>query len=333
MRNMPRMIAITSGKGGIGKSSFVLNVGISLAKMEFRVLLVDGDLGLANLDILMGIMPQKSLEDAILDRAELKDIILPTDYKIKLLPASSGLVDMADLPEERIFRLVGDLIEVSKDMDFILVDTTSGMASNLISFLIAVPEVIVGINPEPTSLTETYGLIKTLKSNVYGGKISVFSSMVDDYAAGHALFKKISSASQRFLDTQIEYVGPVCNDERLHMAIAEQVPVVVRFPTSDIARCYRVIATTLLAHEPQPINIERFWARFIHMVRDITRPQIMKEISFDVEQVKENSLEKTMDAILEEQRRTRLLLERLLFLMEGTQRIKRDDPFDKLLDS
>lgn len=320
---MARVIALSSGKGGVGKSNFVLNVGICLAKMDFRVLLLDGDLGLANLDILMGLMPQKNLEDVLLERTTVDRILLQTDYKVRLLPASSGLVDLTELPEERVVDLMEHLMTASEQMDFILVDTASGNSPDLLAFLLTLSEIVLGIDDEPTSLTETYGLIKALKNGGYTGRISIFSSMVPDYASGHVLFKKLSSASQRFLDTQLEYIGPVCSDERLPTAVTEQVPVVVRFPTADIAKCYRVIATTLLSQSHQPVNLERFWARFIHMVRDITRPQAIREISFEPEPLKGgNGLEKTMDAILDEQRRTRKLLERLVVIMEDPLKVK-----------
>jgi flagellar biosynthesis protein FlhG len=320
---MARVIAVTTGKGGVGKSNFVLNVGICLAKMDYRVLLLDGDLGLSNLDILMGLMPQKSLEDVLLGKVPVDRIIVETDYKVKLLPASSGLVDWADLPEEKIHDLVHKLMLASTEVDFILVDTSSGTSAHQIAFLSCLSEIILGIRDEPTSVTENYGLIKALKNAGFDGRLAFFSSMVPDYVSGHTLFKKLSTPAQRFLDMPVDYMGPVCLDERLQTAVTEQVPVVVRFPTSDIAKCYRVIASTLISQVSQAINLERFWNAFIHMVKEISLPKSLREVSFDFEPPKDTNtqaLEKTMDAILEEQRRTRQLLERLVYIMEGPLR-------------
>jgi len=328
---MARVIAVTSGKGGVGKSNFVLNVGICLAKMDQRVLLLDGDLGLSNLDILMGLMPQKSLEDVFLGKVAVDRIIVETDYRVRLLPASSGLVDWADLPEDKELELVHKLMKAGEDVDVILVDTSSGTSAHQIAFLSCLSEIILGSRDEPSSVTENYSLIKALKNAGYSGRVGLFSSMVPDYVSGHTLFKQLSTPAQRFLDMQADYMGPVCSDERLQTAIAEQIPVVVRFPTSDIAKCYRVIASTLLSQTGQPVNLERFWIRFLQMVRAVSVPKALREVSFDFEVAKESippALEKTMDAILEEQRRTRQLMERLVYIMEGPLRGRMHEHID-----
>jgi len=328
---MARVIAVTTGKGGVGKSNFVLNVGICLAKMDQRVLLLDGDLGLSNLDILMGLMPQKSLEDVFLGKVPVERIIVETDYKVRLLPASSGLVDWADLPEEKELDLVHKLMQASAATDIILVDTSSGTSAQQIAFLSCLSEIVLGSRDDPSSVTENYSLIKALKNAGYSGRIGLFSSMVPDYVSGHTLYKQLSTPAQRFLDMQVDYMGPVCSDERLQTAITEQVPVVVRFPTSDIAKCYRVIASALLAQTSQPVNLERFWLRFIQMVREVSLPKSLREVSFDFEPPKEDippAWEKTMDAILEEQRRTRQLLERLVYIMEGPLRGRMHEHID-----
>ncbi|MDT8273581.1 MAG: MinD/ParA family protein [Desulfomonilia bacterium] len=312
---MPRVIAITSGKGGIGKSNFVLNVGISLAMMDSSVQLLDADLGLSNLDVLLGIRPHRTLEDVVLGRAALNEIIIRTEYKIDLIPGSSGTQAMADLSGEKIGRLIKEVQGVSKDADFLLVDTASGVSAAVISFLMAVPEVIVGVSPEPTSLTDAYALIKILNKNGYHGRISMFSSMVKNSAAGHALYQKISSASQRFLATQVEFLGSVYFDEKLSRSVSAQVPAIVRFPTSDIARCYRVIALTLLGQAHVQMDYEKFWSRLITMIMKKARPKPSREGDLPVEEGTD-SIERTLSDMLDEQRRTRMLLERLLMKVD-----------------
>ncbi|MGC9323604.1 MAG: MinD/ParA family protein [Desulfomonilia bacterium] len=312
---MPRVMAITSGKGGIGKSNFVLNVGISLAMMDASVQVLDADLGLANLDVLLGIRPHSTLEDVVLGKADVKDIIVQTDYKIELIPGSSGTQDMADLSNEQISSLVQAVQESSKNADFLLVDTASGISTGVISFLMAVPEVVVGVNPEPTSLTDAYALIKILKKNGYAGRISMFSSMVKNSVAGHAIYKKISSASQRFLNTQVDYLGSVYYDEKLSRAVSDQVPAIVRFPTSDISRCYRVIALTVLGQAQVQADYEKFWSRLITMIMKKARPKPKQEVLF-TEKEGAVPLEKTVQDILDEQRRTRMLLERLILKLD-----------------
>ena len=312
---MTRVIAVTSGKGGVGKSNFVLNVGIGLAAMDANVLILDADLGLANLDVLLGVRPRRTIEDVVLGRSSLSDIIIKTDYRVGLIPGASGTQDMADLGKEQISNLLNAVKEISRDTDFLLVDTSSGISSGVVSFLMAVPEVVVGVSDEPTSLTDAYALIKVLKRNGYEGRISMFASMVKNSTAGHTLYKKISSATQRFLNIQVEYLGSIYSDEKLVRAVTDQVPAIVRFPTSDIARCYRVIALTVLGQKTVSADLDRFWSRLIGMIMKGTKPKAMKAVSFNGDTTG-NTLEKTFQDILDEQRKTRLLLERLITRLE-----------------
>lgn len=312
---MPRVVAITSGKGGVGKSNFVLNVGISLAMMDTRVQILDADLGLANLDVLMGIRAHSTLEDVIFGKMDLNDIIIETDYKIELIPGCSGTQDMADLSAERIHDLVRTISKGTRDTDCLLVDTAAGISTGVISFLMAVPEVIVGVSAEPTSLTDAYALIKVLKKNGYDGKISMFSSMVKNSASGHTIYKKIASASQRFLDTPVGFLGSVYYDEKLTRAVSDQVPAIVRFPTSNISRCYRVIALTLLGQNSAQADYDKFWTRLLNMIMKGARPKTARGVSFNGHNG-EGSIEDTIHNILDEQRRTRFLLERLVAKIE-----------------
>jgi len=324
---MTRVIAVTSGKGGVGKSNFVLNVAISLAAMDSSVLILDADLGLANLDVLLGVRPLRTIEDVILGRSNLNDIIVRTDYRIGLIPGASGTQDMADLGREEIERLLNSVREISRETDFLLIDTSSGISSAVVSFLMAVPEVVVGVADEPTSLTDAYALIKVLKRNGYDGRISMFASMVKNSTSGHNLYKKISSATQRFLDIQVDYLGSIYSDDKLVRAVSDQVPAVVRFPTSDIARCYRVIALTLLGQKGVSVDLDKFWSRLVNMIVKSAKPKVARAVSFNGEaHPPGKNLEKTFLDILDEQRKTRLLLERLLSRIEkegpGTKSIK-----------
>lgn len=313
---MPRVIAITSGKGGVGKSNFVLNVGICLAMMDNRVQLLDADLGLANIDVLLGIRTDRTIEDVVVRGTDPRNVIVKTDYRVELIPGSSGTQDMADLRKEQIEILAKKILTISADADFLLVDTASGISAGVISFLLASPEVIVGVSPEPTSLTDAYALIKVLRKNDFQGRISMFSSMVKNSTSGHALYKKICSASRRFLDTHVEFLGSVYRDEKLQKAVSDQVPAVVRYPTSDISRCYRVIASTLLGQGTLEADQQKFWARLITLLTKMPRPAPMKAVSFNGSGEKNGSLENTINDILHEQRKTRELLERLVQKIE-----------------
>ena len=312
---MARIMAVTSGKGGVGKSNFTLNVGICLAMMNHRVRILDADLGLANMDVLLGIRPNRTLEDVILGRLEIGEIVFRTDYHVELIPGCSGTQDMADLGREQLEGLVKQVSALSASSDYLLVDTASGISSSVISFLMAAPEVIVGVAPEPTSLTDAYAMIKVLKKNDYPGRISMFSSMVKNSSAGHNLYKKISSASQRFLDTHVEYLGSVYRDDKLSRAVTDQVPAVVRYPTSDIARCYRIIASTLLGQESVEADHDKFWTRLITMLVKAPKHKAVPAGPAPGAQ-KNGDLRDMLNKLLDEQRRTRELLERLVEKIE-----------------
>lgn len=317
MAKTTRFIAVTSGKGGVGKSNFVLNVAVSLAAMESSVLVMDADLGLANLDVLLGIHPRRTLEDVMAGRCRLADIVVQTEYRFGLIPGSSGSQDMADLSQDRIARLIDEVRELTRDTDVVLIDTASGISTGVVSFLLSSPEIVLGVSDEPTSLTDAYALIKVLKTNGYAGRISLFASQVKSSTEGHAVYKKISSASQRFLDVPVEFLGSVLYDKKLPLAVKDQLPVAVRYPTSDVARCYRVLALALLGQQAIGVDLERFWTKLVTLVMKTRRPRTMRAVSFNGE-ADRSSLEKTFQDILIEQRKTRLLLERLVSSLEAS---------------
>ncbi len=316
MAKTTRFIAVTSGKGGVGKSNFVLNVAVCLAAMDSSVLVMDADLGLANIDVLLGLRPKRDIEDVLAGRCRLRDIVVQTEYRFGLIPGASGSQDMADLDQQRIAGLMEDVRDLTRDTDFLLIDTASGISTGVVSFLLSSPEIVVGVSDEPTSLTDAYALIKVLKANGYTGRVSLFASQVKSSAEGHAVYRKIFSASQRFLDVPVEFLGSVPYDRKLQLAVKDQVPVSVRYPTSDVARCYRVLALALLGQEAVGVDLERFWTRLVTLVTKARKPRTMRAVSFNG--VSDTaSLEKTFQDILSEQRKTRLLLERLVSSMEA----------------
>lgn len=322
---MTRVIAVTSGKGGVGKSNFALNVGIALALMDQRVQLLDADLGLANLDVLLGVRPELTLEDAVLRDVPLRDIILHTDYHIDLIPGASGAESMADLAGADTRRLVDQVMALSAETDFLLVDTGAGISSGVVTFLMAAPEVVVGVTPDPTSLTDAYALIKVLVKNGYEGRISVFASQMDDNRQGRRVYRKLESAAQRFLQTPVSYLGSVVRDEHLRQAVGEQKPVVVRYPATDISRSYRVIATTLLGQTGISVDQEQFWSRLLRMIS--AAPRIPRETPpAPAAEAAETApdlgvLTETMVELLAEQRRTRELLEQIVNYIEDRDQV------------
>jgi flagellar biosynthesis protein FlhG len=322
---MPRLITVTSGSDGVGRTSFVLNVGIALARMDFKVLLVDADMGLSNLDVMMGIMPVKTLVDVIAGDTGPENIIISTGYKIDLIPASSGLrvIDAPD--EDKVNCISKDLENITSKYDFIIADAPSGVLSRTLGFLSGAPDIIIGINNDEKSLTGSYALIKELRSQGENPRFSMFSSMVKDYSAGHSLYRKLSLVSQRFVNTHVNYIGPVVLDDISIPASGEQIPLIVKYPTSDTARCYRMITSTILSQKAIESKTDKFFSRLIRLAAMDSNPVAIREISFD-EKLVNTGIERTMDAILEEQRRTRLLLEKLVGMIDITGANETDKP-------
>ncbi len=320
---MPRIVAVTSGKGGVGKSNFVLNVGIALAMMDCSVQILDADLGLANLDVLLGERPLRSLDDVVMGNARIEDIIIKTEYGVNLIPGSSGTQEMTNLSQPEIDKLVQSVAGVSGKADFLLVDTGAGISKSVISFLLAVPEVMVAVSPEPTSLTDAYALIKVLNKNGFSGRLTMFASSVKDSSEGRAIYKKIASAAQRFLNFQVEYSGCVVRDDKLGLAVSEQSPVIARYPSSEIARSYRVIATTLLGQEAEIFNEEKFWNRLVKMMLVAAKPKQQRVVP--LQNRPRGGVDGMLQAILDEQRRTRILLERIVFNLEKQQEKKQPE--------
>lgn len=311
---MPRLITVTSGSDGVGRTSFVLNIGIALAKMDFKVLLVDADMGISNLDVMMGLMPVKTLVDVIAGDANTEDIIMKTGYKIDLIPASSGLRVVEVPDEERVECISRDLENITNKYDFIIADAPSGITKRTLTFLSGVPDIVVGINSDEKSLTGAYALIKELRSKGENPRFSMFASMVKDYSSGHSLFRKLSLVSQRFVSAHINYIGPVVLDDISIPSAGEKIPLIIKHPTSDTARCYRMITSTLLSQNTIDFKTDAFFSRLVRLEAVDSNPVPMREISYD--EKPGSGLERTMDAILEEQRRTRLLLERLVGIID-----------------
>ena len=315
---MPRVIAVTSGKGGVGKSNFVLNVGIALAMMDCSVQILDADLGLANLDVLLGLRPLKTIEDLIAGHASLEDIAIKTAYGVELIPGGSGTEHLTEMDQAAIDALVQSVAASAKAKDFILVDTGAGISKSVIGFLLAAPEVLLAVSNEPTSLTDAYALIKVLHKNAFCGRLALFASNVSDSQEGRLIYRKISNAAQRFLNSQVEYLGYVLKDEKLSQSVTEQVPVLVRHPSAPIARCYRVIATTLLGQEAEPLNEERFWNRLLTLMAGVSRPRLTPVQPPLAEPPSQT--DELLRELIDEQRQAKALLARIVEMLEQPPR-------------
>lgn len=224
-----RIITITSGKGGVGKSNFVVNLGIVLQKMGKNVLILDADVGMGNDDILMGFLPKYNIYDVILKHKELEEVMIQGPYGMKLLPAGTGLNKLDEM-DESIRALFLNKLDKLNDLDFILMDTGAGINRNVLAFIECSEELIILTTPEPTSLTDAYSLMKASVHFKIKDKAKIVINKVLNYDEGKRTFDKFNNASKRFLNIELEHLGNISEDLRVIQSVRSQKPFVINFP-------------------------------------------------------------------------------------------------------
>jgi flagellar biosynthesis protein FlhG len=218
----PRIITITSGKGGVGKTNIVANLGFTLSRFGQKVLILDADLGLGNLDVLLGLTPDYNLSHVLRGEKTLSEVVVPGPGKLQILPAASGIEELTSLSEAERRRVFGQLESFIHDFDMMLIDTAAGISSNVLYFNLNADEIIVVATPEPTSITDAYALMKVL-SIKYGTdhfKLIVNAAASDTEADD--VFRQLNLVAARFLDIHIDYYGGVVLDENLKKGVRQQ---------------------------------------------------------------------------------------------------------------
>ncbi len=237
-----RVITIASGKGGVGKTNVSVNLAIALATQGKNVTILDADLGLANIDVMLGLHSKKNLSHVMNGECDLEEILLEGPHGIKVIPASSGVKDMAEMSSAQHAGLVNAFSELSHDIDILLVDTAAGITDSVTSFSRAAQEVIVVVCDEPASITDAYALIKLLSKEQGIFKFQILANMVSGPQQGREVYDKLSKVSNRFLDVALEYLGHVPFDEHLQKAIKRQKSVVEAFPRSRSAQAFQTLS-------------------------------------------------------------------------------------------
>jgi len=248
-----RVIAVTSGKGGVGKTNLSVNLGVALAQMGKRVALLDADMGLANVDILLGLSPEFNLSHVLAGEKTLDDIMLKGPAGLKVIPASSGIQQMSELSTAEQAGIIRAFSEIDQNLDVLIVDTAAGISSSVVNFARACQEIIVVVCDEPTSLTDAYAYIKLLNRDYGLSKFHIVTNMVQSVQQGQQLFTKLTKVTDRYLDVSLSYTGAVPFDEYLRKSVEKQKPVVEIFPRSKAAVALKNLALKI---DSWPIKIQ-----------------------------------------------------------------------------
>ncbi len=262
-----KVIAVTGGKGGVGKTSVSLNTAIAIAQTGKSVLVLDADLGLANCDVMLGLRVEKNLSHVLSGEAELDDILIEGPHGVKIVPATSGSIDMVELSPAQHAGLIRAFSEMKTPVDVFIVDTAAGISDMVLSFSRASQEVLVVVTDEPTSITDAYALIKILNRDHGVAKFKVIANMVRTLKEGQNLFKKLTLVTDRFLDVNLDLTAIIPFDENLRKAVRRQRAIVDAFPRSPSSIAFKTLATKI-EHWPAPThasgNLEFFLEQLVN---------------------------------------------------------------------
>lgn len=261
-----KVIAVTGGKGGVGKSNVSVNLAVSLSQLGHRVMLLDADLGLANVDIMLGVKVNKNLANVLNGECDLQDIVIEGPHGLQIVPASSGTKSMAELSSVQHAGIIQAFSDIGKNLDFLIIDTAAGITDMVINFVQAAQDIIAVVCDEPTSITDVYALMKVLNRDHKIVRFNVLANMVHTSQEGRELFANLSGVCNRFLDVTLNYLGSVPFDENIRKSVRKQKALVDAFPRSPAAIAIKSLAKKV---EQWPIpkdasgNIEFFMERLV----------------------------------------------------------------------
>jgi flagellar biosynthesis protein FlhG len=245
-KSEPRVIAITSGKGGVGKTNIVANLGLAFSRLGKKVLILDADLGLGNLDVLFGLAPKYNLSHVIRGEKTIPDIVLSGPEDVKILPASSGIQELTNLNVEQKIRVLTQLDVLVDSVDILLIDTAAGISSNVMDFNVTAHEIMVVVSPEPTALTDAYALMKVLSLKYSVERCKLLVNLVTNNQEGKEIYRQLNLVAGRFLDIAIEYVGCVLFDEKVTQGVRRQKTISELYPNTGASRSFVALSKRIL---------------------------------------------------------------------------------------
>ncbi len=265
-RPLARVITVTSGKGGVGKSNTAINLAVQFKKMGQRVIILDADFGLANIEVMFGAVPKHNLCDLIYQGKNIKEIITWGPMDVGFISGGSGIAGMSNLSIDHLSYIIKNLSELDEMADIIIVDTGAGIADAVLEFLVASGEILLVTTPEPTSITDSYSLLKALNRHPrYSREVShikVIANKVENGQEGRSLYEKLDTVVARYLKIPITYLGMVPQDTQLAKAVMQQMPVSIQNPDSKSAQAYEMLAAKLMNKELNKTLTKRGMAAF-----------------------------------------------------------------------
>ena len=228
-----RVLSITGGKGGVGKTTLSVNLAVAFAKMKKKVLLFDADLGLANIDVLLGLKPEKTIHDFLSGTCSLEDLCIEGPHGIKIIPSSSGVQEMADLSSAASLELVRSFSSLKDTIDMMLIDMASGISNQVMDITHASQDVLVVICNDPSSLMDAYATIKILHQKYGRSRFGIVVNKVKNSYEGHTVFEKFQATAAKFINISLQYLGFVPNDDFINIAARDRISVIDQFPFAD----------------------------------------------------------------------------------------------------
>jgi flagellar biosynthesis protein FlhG len=265
--DFPRVIAVTSGKGGVGKTNIVGNLAIAFARMGKKILIIDADLGLANIDIIFNLRPRYNISHVINGEKQLSEVWVETPEKIKIIPAGSGFNNLTHLTEGQKLNLMGEFEALDDSVDIVLIDTGAGISSNVIYFNLAAEECIIVSTFEPTSITDAYAMMKVMFTQHGSRRFKLLVNMVKNADDAKSVYASLSRAAERFLKgVVVEYIGYIPADDYLSKAVIQRNTVMNLFPNAVSSKMFARLGRSLALsprHPESDGNIQFFLKRFL----------------------------------------------------------------------
>lgn len=246
-----KVITVTSGKGGVGKTNMTINLGIAMSRMGLRVVILDADFGLANIDVLFGVVPQHTLVDLFRDECSIFDVLTNGPENVKFLSGGSGVEELVRLDNRQLKKFVANISLLDKLYDVILIDTGAGLSRNVMSFIMAADEVVLVTTPEPTAVTDAYALIKMVSRRDRKKPIRILVNRVESKGEADDIMTRLTTVSEKFLSLKLLKLGYIVYDESVVRAVKQQKPFLIGFPRAQASRQVAELAVELMRVEAQ----------------------------------------------------------------------------------